>query len=158
MPVVRIACKESDPNSGMAAAAVMARTLGMLSQPVAKTSAMSSRPEKTQPKNPNKLTIKQHVFPVRCIEPFVGQRGQMAVFDMHRGKHRHAKPDDHIFCAMRAWDQPTEMHMKHIEDRFQAIVRPILHGKVNSIAERKQRALVGDLVSREVDRAARAAN
>lgn len=40
---------------------------------------------------------------------------------------------------MRAWDQPTEMHMKHIEDRFQAIVRLILHDKVNSIAASQKR-------------------
>jgi hypothetical protein len=139
MPVIRIACEENDPNSGSAAAAVMARTLGMLSQPVAKPPTTGSRPEKTQPKNPNGLTIKQHVFPVRCIEPFAGQRRKVAVFDMLRGKLRHAKPDDHIFCAMRAWDQPTETHMKHIEDRFQAIVRPILHGKINSITASQKR-------------------
>ncbi|HHV7524832.1 TPA: DUF4238 domain-containing protein [Burkholderia orbicola] len=133
MPVIRIASDENDPNSGNAAAAVMVRTLGMLSQPIAGPSVKGSRPEKTQPTNPNELTIKQHVFPKRCLESFAGQRGRVAVFDMLRGKLRHAKPDDHIFCAMRAWDQPTEAHMKHIEDRFQAAVRPIRHGKVNTI-------------------------
>ncbi|PTB17606.1 hypothetical protein C9I57_27080 [Trinickia symbiotica] len=139
MTVIRIACNENDPNLGNAAAAAMARTLGMLSQPIAKPPAKGCRPEKTQPQNPNELTIKQHVFPVRCIESFAGQRRQVAVFDVLRGKLRHAKPDDHIFCAMRAWDQPTERHMKHIEDRFQAIVRPILHGNVNSIAASQKR-------------------
>ncbi|WP_176317572.1 DUF4238 domain-containing protein [Burkholderia vietnamiensis] len=134
MPFIRIACDENDPNSGNAAAAVMARTLGMLSHPIAGPPVKGSRPEKTQPTNPNKLTIKQHVFPKRCLESFADQRGRVAVFDMLRGKLRHARPDDHIFCAMRAWDQPTEAHMKHIEDRFQATVRPIRRGKVNTIA------------------------
>ncbi len=139
MPIIRIFCKESGHPSVDAAAAVMGRTLGLLPRPAAKSPAMASRPEKTRPRNPNELTIKQHVFPARSIRSFVGQRGRVAVFDMLRSKLRHAGPDDPIFCAMRAWDQPTEMHMKHIEDRFQSIVRPLLHGATDSIAASHKR-------------------
>jgi len=47
-----------------------------------------------------------------------------------------------MFCAQRAWDQQTEgVYMKHIEDRFQKIVQPILHGHVHSIAPEQKRAI-----------------
>jgi len=93
------------------------------------------KPERTQPKNPNQLTVKQHVFPARSIDRFVNQDGRVSVYDMVRRKQRLARPDDVLFCARRAWDHRAEAgYMKHIEDEFQAVVRPIIDGQAASVA------------------------
>ena len=42
------------------------------------------RPEKTLPKNPNRLTLNQYVFPVRSIGRFVGDNGCVTVCDLLR--------------------------------------------------------------------------
>jgi len=64
----------------------MAAMLAMASEPILQLPRKGKVPrhEKTRPKNPNRLTVKQHVFPVRSIEPFVGQSGCVALFDMVR--------------------------------------------------------------------------
>jgi hypothetical protein len=143
MPVIRIACPDDDPEAPNPAAAAMAATLAMASAQIPQLPPMGKIPrhEKTRPKNPNRLTIKQHVFPVRSIEPFVGQSGCVAVFDTVRGKLRPARPRDEIFCAQRAWDQQTETAMGRIEDAFQGIVYPIIRGKVDAIEPEQKPAI-----------------
>ena len=45
--------------------------------------------------------------------------GRVSLHDLTRSKVRLAKPNDGIFCAMRAWDQRAERgYMKRIEDEF----------------------------------------
>jgi hypothetical protein len=45
--------------------------------------------------------------------------GRVSLHDLARSKVRLAKPNDGIFCAMRAWDQQAERgYMKRIEDEF----------------------------------------
>ena len=136
MPVIRIAVADDDPDAACYAAAVMAATLAQASEPLPPLPAQGkwSKPEKTLPKNPKRLTLKQHVFPVRSMERFVDQSGRVSVFDMLRVKARPARPEDILFCARRAWDQRTEADMTQIENKFQEIVQPIIEGLVNTIA------------------------
>jgi hypothetical protein len=143
MPVIRIACVGDDPESANYAAAIMGTTLAKASEPIPHLSAKGeiTKPEKTRPKNPNQLTVKQHVFPVRSMQQFVDKRGCVSVVDMLRGKLRPARPKDIFFCAQRAWDERTEAFMKHIEDKFQKIVQPIIAGRVNTIAPGQKPAI-----------------
>lgn len=118
---------------------MLARASGAVTQIPA--TGKIAKPEKTRPGNPNQLTVKQHVFPVRSMLPFVDKKGQVCVFDMVRGKQRSAKPKNEIFCALRAWDQQTELAMKLIEDKFQEVVQPIITGKVNTVAAEQKPAI-----------------
>lgn len=144
MPLIRIACIRGDEKSANDAAAMMANTLATASEPVPPlaTKGGGSKPEKTRPKNPNRLTIRQHIFPVRSMQQFVDRSGRVSVFDLLRSKCRLAQPKDDLFCAHRAWDQRAEAgYMKQIEDRFQEIVQPIISGRVNTLAPAQKPAI-----------------
>lgn len=81
-----------------------------------------SKPEKTRPKNPNQLTLLQHVFPTKSISRLTNTQGTVDVYDILRRRSRRAKPRDGIFCAKRAWDQRSESgYMLEIENQFQEI-------------------------------------
>ncbi len=99
-----------------------------------------TKPEKTRKKNPNRLTVRQHVYPQRSIARFTGNDGRVAVHDIARRQVRRARPCDSIFCARRAWDQRTEAgYMKGIEDRFQVLAEALSGGQSTiSSAEDKQ--------------------
>lgn len=100
------------------------------------------KPEGTLPRNPTRLTLKQHVFPTRSIERFVNRNGRVSVFDRLRRQVRLAAPDDILFCARRAWDERAESgYMKRIEDRFQAIARPIIDGQTATVAPEQKPAI-----------------
>jgi hypothetical protein len=91
--------------------------------------------EKTRPRNPNRLTVNQHVFPSKSIERFTGKGKRVAVYDLHRNEVFRARPGNPVFLAFRAWDQRAESgYMKRIEDELQNIVAPIVDGKAQSIA------------------------
>jgi hypothetical protein len=122
---------------------MFAATLAKASEPVPDLAVKGQmrRAERPRPKNPNRLTRRQHVFPVRSMQQFVNQSGRVSVFDMLRRKVRPARPDDILFCARRAWDQRTEVYMKHIEDRFQQIARPIIDGRADTIAPEQKPAI-----------------
>jgi hypothetical protein len=137
--VIVVADKQSGPidwKRGHLAAAVFARTLGEISRPIPiPTKYRAEKPERTRPTNPNQLTIKQHVFPLRSMQRFLNQQNLLSVHDLHRRKVRLAKPDDILFCARRAWYEGTERgYTKRIEDRFQEIVQPIVDGTVAMVA------------------------
>jgi hypothetical protein len=86
--------------------------------------------ERPQKGNPHRLTVRQHVFPARSIQRFVGQDGAVYLADLKRGLGRLAKPGDDIFCARRAWHESIETGLStRIEDAFQSAVDDILaHG------------------------------
>jgi len=141
VPVIRIASVRSQQQSandwaqGHPAAAAMAVALAKTSEPFRSLAVKGQmqRAERPLLKNPNKLTLRQHIFPKRSMEPFADQSGRVTVFDVLRHKARPAKLDDTLFLAQRAWDQRTETYMKHIEDKFQRVVRPIIECHVNTI-------------------------
>jgi hypothetical protein len=100
------------------------------------------KPERTLPKNPNRLTLKQHVFPAHSIERFADRNGRVSVCDMLRHQVRLAAPDDSLFCARRAWDERAESgFMKRIEDRFQEIARLIIDGQATTVTPEQKRAI-----------------
>jgi hypothetical protein len=133
MPVIKVI----DSGGSYLAAAVMAVTLAKASEPT-KIHEQRKRvgTERTRPRNPNSLTVDQHVFPSKSIERFTDQRGRVSVHELHRAQViRAKKPDNAIFCARRAWDQRAEAgYMKRIEDDFQKIVGPIVEGKTQTLA------------------------
>ncbi|CAB5082083.1 hypothetical protein IST4116A_00067 [Burkholderia cenocepacia] len=144
MPIIKVTCVRDGEEPAGSAAAIMATTLAKASEPISdpSTKGVISKPEKTRPQNPNRLTIRQHVFPVRSMQQFVDKRGRVSVFDILRNKIRLAQPKDTLFCAQRAWDQRAEAgYMKHIEDEFQKIVQPIIRGQVNTITPEQKPAI-----------------
>jgi hypothetical protein len=90
--------------------------------------------EKTQPDNPHKLTVKQHVIPMRTIERFAGLDGMVEVNIGTDHRVKRLKPDAGIFWTRRAWDQRAERgYMKQIEDRFQPLADRIASGELTEI-------------------------
>lgn len=146
MPIVKVfgpPVGASDQESHIAAA-VMAKTLAMTAGP--KTSRemrrKRTRGEKTRPRNPNRLTLDQHVFPAKSIERFADPDGRVAVHLLDSDKIIRVKSDNPLFCADRAWDQRAETgFMKQIEDAFQEAVRPILEGNAASVSAEARTAI-----------------
>jgi len=70
VPVIRVAVDKDNPNPATFAAAAMAAMLAQASEPLPLLPVQGkwSKPEKTLPENPEQLTLKQHVLPVRSIE------------------------------------------------------------------------------------------
>src|SRR4051812_40754284 len=92
--------------------------------------------EKTQPGNRHKLTVKQHVIPVRTIERFAGPDGMVEVRLGRDHRVKRLPPDAGIFWRRRAWDQRAERgYMKQIEDRFQPLADRIVSGTLTEIPE-----------------------
>lgn len=118
------------------AAAVMAVTLARASGPL-KVRGRHERVKAERPRlrNPNRLTIKQHVFPSKSIERFTGQGKRVVVYDLHRNVMFRARPGNPVFLADRAWDQRTESgYMKRIEDEFQNAIAPVVDRTVEAVA------------------------
>jgi hypothetical protein len=127
-----------DPTGSYVAAAVMAKTSMMASAPEKgrEFRLKRARAEKTRPGNPNRLTLNQHVFPVKSIERFANKNGRVEARLLDdRKKIIRPKPENAIFCASRAWDQRAETgYMKRIEDNFQQTVSPIIDGKTTTVS------------------------
>jgi hypothetical protein len=147
MPVIKIVDpggpKQGSGQGSHLAAAAMAVALSKGSEPVkaAAERPRRARPEKTRPRNPNRLTVNQHVFPLKTMEQFA-QDGRVSVYLIPRCEVRSAKPNNPLFCARRAWDERAEAgYMKRIEDEFQAIVAPIIDGRVGTIAREHKPAV-----------------
>jgi hypothetical protein len=133
-----------DPTSSYIAAAVMGKTNMMASAPEKGRGfrLKRARAEKTRPGNPNRLTLNQHVFPVKSIERFAkGGRVQARLLGS-RDKIIRPKPDNRIFCANRAWDQRAETgYMKRIEDKFQQTISTIIDRKVVIVSAEARSAI-----------------
>lgn len=90
--------------------------------------AKRRRHEPTQPRNPHRLTIGQHIHSRACVARFADTSGRVAV--VRRGNMASsfpASPDNSIFCAKRVWDQRVEHGLFcKIEAAFQEEVESIL--------------------------------
>jgi hypothetical protein len=141
MPVLTV----YDPTGSYIAAAVMAKAGMTASAPEKRREFRLKRvrAEKTRPGNPNRLTLNQHVFPVRSIERFAEKNGRVETRLLDsRNKVIRAQPDNAIFCARRAWDQRAETgYMKRIEDKFQRAVAPIIAGHVATVSAEDRPAI-----------------
>lgn len=124
MPVIRT----YSAGGGHLAAAVMgAMAVG---RPDIEPPKARSKAEKTRKANPNGLTVRQHVFPMKSIGRFVADDGRVAVNDIPARRVWRAKPKADLFCAQRAWDQRAEAgYMKEIEDRFQILAEALIAGQ-----------------------------
>lgn len=89
--------------------------------------------EPTQPGNPHQLTVAQHVHSRWCIAKFADGAGNVGVLRRGATKPFPTAPENKVFCAMRAWDQPTEEGIfKSVEGAFHAEVDATLRdGTVN---------------------------
>jgi hypothetical protein len=138
MPIIKIidqGASTQGSGQGYVAAAVMAVALSKESEPVEAAAKRSkrARAQRTRPRNPNRLTVNQHVFPLKTMEQFA-QDGRISVRLIVRDKVQPMKPNNALFCARRAWDQRAEAgYMKQIEDEFQVIIAPIIDGKLEVI-------------------------
>ncbi len=83
------------------------------------------RYETPQAKNPNRMTINQHVFPRRSIARFA-ENGKVEVRRVGVPESFRVQPTDSISCARRVWDQKTERLSKPIEDRFQSLAEAVI--------------------------------
>ncbi|MCM2463459.1 DUF4238 domain-containing protein [Pseudomonas sp. CG7] len=98
--------------------------------------------EPTQPGNPHRLTVDQHVFPKAGIQRFTNSDGNVEIFIKKLNRVLQLRPNNPIFCAKRVWDQKTEAAVgKHIEDRFQALARAIVNGTVTTIGILEKRVV-----------------
>jgi hypothetical protein len=91
--------------------------------------------EKPLPGNPNKLTIRQHVIPVRSLERFADGDGCVQVRSVKTSNILTLRPTNEFFTLARVWDQRAETGwMKRIEDSFQTLADNILSGRIEFIA------------------------
>lgn len=140
MPLVKVI----GSNSSHSAAAAMAVTLAKASEPLKAVPAAQKkmRAERTRPKNPNALTLDQHVFPKKSIDRFTDKSGYVSLLNLRRNQERRVRPGNVIFCASRAWDERTETgFMKRIEDEFQQIMGLILDGTTETIGPDQKAAI-----------------
>ncbi|MBF8660818.1 hypothetical protein [Pseudomonas putida] len=90
--------------------------------------------EAVQKTNPFDLVVKQHVFPAESIHRFTGSSGTVQVFMKDQAWVRNLAPKNHYFCALRAWDQKSEVgYGRDIESRFQRLADKILARTVRTI-------------------------
>src|ERR1700761_3598925 len=100
------------------------------------------RYEKPQKGNPFQLVINQHTFPAKSIARFADVHGRVQLQMKAAKLLRRAKPNDHIFCARRAWDNDTETNFaKRFEDDFQRLADGVIDGSVSSI-DPKQKHII----------------
>jgi hypothetical protein len=94
---------------------------------------------KTQRGNPRRLTVQQHVFPLRSLRRFCNSLGLLEVQRKGTPEIIRLKPDHPLFCARRAWDQRAETgFMKRIEDDFQPLADRVAHGQGSLGAEERK--------------------
>jgi hypothetical protein len=131
---------ESKWSGPSTAAAVMGAMLAAAAAPIEMLPVKPARAktEKTQPGNPNRLTLRQHVFPTRSISRFGNQNGLVSVHDLACKQGFSANPTNAIFYADRAWDQRTEREMKTIEDKFQSLIAPVVAGLSKAISQNER--------------------
>lgn len=103
---------------------------------------MDVKYEPTQPGNPHKFTLNQHVFPKASIERFAGDDGCVEVYSIPHKKVMRVRANNPIFYVKRVWDQKTEAGVgKRIEDNFQALADAIERGSVTTIGVWEKRTV-----------------
>lgn len=100
--------------------------------------------EKPQKTNPNKITVKQHVFPRASIARFANTEGNITTFYIPNKKKIVLTPSNEMFCARRVWNQVAEAgYIKSIEDRFQILASAISSGTLKEIQHSDQPLITG---------------
>lgn len=111
------------------------------------------RHEPTQPSNPRRLTIDQHVHSRACIARFADAKGLVHVVRAGTVKAFPATPDNPVFCVKRVWDEHLEHGLfRQVEGAFQNALASVLeqatvvdHGAITAYASIWQiRATLGE--------------
>ena len=90
--------------------------------------------ERPLPKNPNQITVNQHVFPRSAIARFGNRSGRVEVQRLAGGAPFKVKPEHPLFCAMRVWDQTTETFRTHpTELAYAKLADKIVGGHVTAL-------------------------
>lgn len=80
-------------------------------------------------KNPNKITINQHVIPNKHLLEWSSDGKMVEVFDIESKKSKYLPAKSSYFCVMRLWDQWTESKMLKInEDNYQSQIELMKNG------------------------------
>jgi len=75
-------------------------------------------------KNPNQITINQHIIPKKHILGWSNDGKQVTVNDLASGEIKRLAASNPYFCVMRSWDQWTENNMLRVnEENYQAQIR-----------------------------------
>jgi len=77
--------------------------------------------EPTQPGNPHRLTIQQHIFPSACIARFCDLSGRVRVKSRKSNKLSLVTGDDTRFKTQRSWDQWAEDGAAIYEKAYQKV-------------------------------------
>lgn len=101
--------------------------------------------EPTQPGNPYKLTINQHIFPTASIERFTKSNGKVNVYLIDNKRNIYLNPKDQVFVAKRVWNNAAEKgFMKIVEDEFQGLVNSILNNRFGEIFDDNQNKIISN--------------
>lgn len=68
--------------------------------------------EGNREKNPNKITVNQHVIPQKHLEHWADHKGLLSIYNMDSNAERSIRPCD-AFVVERLWDQAGEHRMLH---------------------------------------------
>jgi hypothetical protein len=83
----------------------------------------------TKTKNPNKITINQHIISVRHIGQFADSKEMVQI--TRQGKKFKTDTSNKIFTTQRLWSQSQEAGlMKTIEDTFHNQIENIINNKI----------------------------
>lgn len=100
------------------------------------------RSEGTQPGNPHRLTLRQHVLPSKTIARFCDADGRVSAHLVESGRELRLKPQDQLFWVKRVWDQRAESVLgKNIEDKFQAIAEQLSEGSLLTLEQEMHEAV-----------------
>jgi hypothetical protein len=84
------------------------------------------------------LVKNQHTLPLKSIQRFVNNKGNVQVFLKEKDRSFPAKPSNEVFCFIRVWDQRAEQgYGKDIEDQFQELVESVLSNKIKNLNANK---------------------
>lgn len=107
---------------------------------------MTANYEETQRGNPHQLTVRQHCFPTRSIERFANDDGRIHVHLVPQETTVPLKPNDRVFCALRAWDQKAESGwMKDVEDAYQELADEIACDKIMRRLKEDEKQVITDM-------------
>ncbi|HGM6399561.1 TPA: hypothetical protein ACKP77_001983 [Serratia marcescens] len=88
-------------------------------------------------KNPNNLTIKQHILSAKQLSEWSVNGKTIHIRDIPSGEDRNITPDNEYFGVQRLWDQEIEqVFFKGIEDKYQEQVAKLKVMQVSFLSER----------------------
>jgi hypothetical protein len=126
--------------SGGHVAAAFAGALASINFAELEKAARAGKVLRDMPTKGSNLTINQHTFQAQSIRRFYNDREVVDLNDKAHNIRRHAKADDSVFCAIRAWAQRDESgYMIRIETEFQKLASDVVGGRVTKLDKEQSR-------------------